>query len=92
MANYSERDLLIAEKMGALTSVVEVMQKNNDEAHRQTIKLIEGYCDENTRQHERFWTKISSHSAWINRIKGSLALIGIIFGTFGLWLKSKLGH
>ena len=82
----------IAEKMGALTSTIMDMKGNNDVAHNRTLKMIEGYCKENERQHERIFIKLGSHGSWINRMKGSFSVIVVFMGWLFYWIKSKFGN
>ena len=75
-----ERDLIMAEKIGGLTSSVQSMDRKLDQ-----------YCHSNEQQHVAIFKKLDSHGKFINRVKGGLVLVSSVWILIVAWIKQKLG-
>lgn len=72
--------LEIVEKIGGITASMKSMEL-----------MLDRSLDSSKKQHDKIWEKVDHHSKWINRMKGSLAVISGVFGLFYMWFKAKFG-
>jgi len=76
-----KNDIIVAEKLGGLTSSINNMDKKLSEfiiAHR--------------KEHNAVWMQIDRHSKFVNWCLGASAAIAGSFGIIITWVKTKFGH